>query len=109
MHFYCLSTLHPLIISLFIYCCFHVRNNITTDITIIATTIHPITLDSLLLTLSFRIFLSLATLMTATRIGAATIPLITELYTNALIGSMFVKLINNPIIVDQKWTQNVGL
>jgi len=40
--------------------------------------------------------------MTATRIGAATIPLITELYTNALIGSMFVKLINNPIIVDQK-------
>jgi hypothetical protein len=70
------------------------------DVAIITMTIHPIKLDSLLLVLSFRMFLSLAIRITAIRIGRETTPLITELYTTAPMGSMVVKLISKPITVE---------
>ena len=69
------------------------------------TVAHPIMLDILLLTLVFRIRLSLAILIIAMRIGTATIPLMTAAYTNALIGSILEKFIHSPIIVDAAITK----
>ena len=75
------------------------------DIPIITITTNPMIFDSLLLILSFNISLSLAVFITAIRIGTATIPLIIALYTSALIGSIFVKFIHKPIIVEAAITR----
>jgi hypothetical protein len=71
-----------------------------TDIPIITKVNHPITLDHILLVLYPRIFLSLAIFIIVNRIGTATTPFITAVYTKALIGSISVKFIHNPIIVE---------
>ena len=76
------------------------RSIVRTDVVIIMIVIHPIILDIFPLTLSLRIFLSLAIFMTVINTGTATTPLIVAVYTNALMGSIFAKFIHNPIIVD---------
>src|SRR5438093_4249737 len=83
----------------------HVKKSIPTAEPISTTVIQPITLDIRPLVLSFRNLLSLAIFITETRIGTATIPLITALYTNALIGSKFVKFISRPTIVEAAITR----
>src|SRR2546428_6957608 len=87
------------------YCLPQVTNIMITDIPIITNVNHPITLDTRLLVLSFSIFLSFAIFITAKRIGTATMPLITAVYTNALIGSTLVKFIHNPINVEAAITK----
>jgi hypothetical protein len=61
------------------------RAGLITDTPIIKIVVHPITLDILPLALLCIIFLSLATFMSAMRIGTATIALITAAYTRAFI------------------------
>src|SRR5215469_9552610 len=90
----------PSLCNIYDYLYSQVRSIVRTDIVIIMIVIHPIILDTFPLTLSLRIFLSLAIFITAIKIGTATIPLIVAVYTNALMGSIFAKFIHNPIIVD---------
>jgi len=52
------------------------------------------------LVLFSRIALSFAIFIIAKRIGTATIPLMTAVYINGLIGSIPLKLMNRPIAVE---------
>ena len=66
---------------------------------------HPNVLDTTPLVLLLSIFLSLAILRIAKRIGTAVIPFITAVYINYLIGSISTKFIPSPIRVDTAMTK----
>ena len=66
---------------------------------------HPIILDIFPLIQGPTIFLSLAIIIIAIRIGMATTPFITFAYTKALIRFRFRKLIDRPAIVDRDITR----
>ena len=89
---------NPSLCNIYNYRYSQVRNIVRTDIVIIMIVIHPIILDIFPLTLSLRIFLSLAIFIIVINIGTGTIPLIIAVYTNALMGSIFAKFIHSPIV-----------
>jgi len=67
-----------------------------TEIAIIAKVSQPIAFERAPFVFSLRIFLSLAILIITKRIGTSTTPLITAVYTNALIGFAPRKFIPKP-------------
>ena len=75
----------------------HVINIIITEIPITIKVIHPIVFDNFPFVSVLRKSLSFDIFNTAKRIGIEVMAFITAAYTNALIGSIFTKLISKPI------------